>query len=53
MIRIERDGVYAAETNPSWYHNVKANLGIMVQDGFEISRFTAREVTDDEREPSG
>ena len=56
VIRIERDGVYAvvasaggADTNPSWYHNVKANPDVVVQDRTEISRFTAREVTDDER----
>lgn len=49
MIRIERDGVYAAETNPSWYHNVKAHPDVVVQDRTEISRFTAREVADDER----
>lgn len=56
VIRIERDGVYAvvasaggADTNPSWYHNVKADPDVVVQDGAEISRFTAREVTDNER----
>jgi F420H(2)-dependent quinone reductase len=56
LMRVEHDGVYAivasvggAPKNPVWYANVKADPDVELQDGTETGRFTAREVTGDEK----
>lgn len=38
-----------APTNPAWYHNLKANPHVELQDGATRRDYTAREVTGDER----
>lgn len=57
LMRVEENGRYAMVAskggnpqNPNWYHNVKANPEVTVQDGDTISTMTAREVTGTERE---
>ena len=56
LMRVEHDGRYAivaslggAPKNPVWYHNVKANPQVELQDGTETNDFVAREVTGDEK----
>ena len=51
LMRVERDGSYAmvgsiggAPKHPTWYHNVKANPNVIVQDGDKVFQMTAREV---------
>ena len=56
LMRVEQDGVYAvvaslggAAKNPVWYHNLKANPHVELQDGATKREFTARELTGDEK----
>ncbi len=56
LMRVEHDGTYAivaslggAPKNPVWYNNVKADPNLELQDGTESGRYTAREVTGDEK----
>ncbi len=56
LMRVERDGVYAvvaslggAAHNPVWYHNLKADPHVELQDGATTRDYLAREVTGDEK----
>ena len=56
LMRVEHDGEYAivaslggAPKNPVWYHNVKANPRVELQDGTESHDYDAREVFGDEK----
>ena len=56
LMRVEADGRYAvvaslggAPTHPVWYHNVKANPRVALQDGPDKKEYLAREVTGDEK----
>ena len=56
LMRVEHDGTYAvvasiggAPRNPRWYHNIKANPHVELQDGPLKRDYTAREVTGDEK----
>jgi deazaflavin-dependent oxidoreductase (nitroreductase family) len=56
LMRVEHDGVYAivaslggAPKHPVWYHNVKADPKVDLQDGTETHDFVAREVTGEEK----
>jgi len=56
LMRVEHDGLYAvvaslggAPKNPVWYHNVKANPLVELQDGAVRKDYTAREVTGEEK----
>jgi F420H(2)-dependent quinone reductase len=56
LMRVEHGGVYAivaslggAPRNPVWYHNVKADPNVELQDGTSAAGFTAREVTGEEK----
>ena len=51
LMRVEKDGRYAmvgsiggAPKHPTWYHNVKANPNVTVQDGDKVFEMAAREV---------
>ncbi|MET7689356.1 nitroreductase family deazaflavin-dependent oxidoreductase [Streptomyces sp. NPDC005483] len=57
LMRVEHDGSYAvvasqggAPKHPVWYHNVKADPQVELQDGPVKRDFTAREVTGAERD---
>ncbi len=57
LMRVTEDGRYAMVASngghpkhPAWYHNVKANPAVQVQDGDEVSAMTARELEGPERE---
>lgn len=57
LMRVEEDGRYAMvaskggdPSHPLWYHNVKANPTVVVQDGDKVATLTAREVEGAERE---
>lgn len=57
LMRVEKDGRYAmvaskggAPEHPSWYHNVRANPTVTVQDGDKVVTLTARELDGTERE---
>jgi F420H(2)-dependent quinone reductase len=57
LMRVEKDGRYAivaskggAPEHPAWYHNVKANPVLTVQDGEQAFTRTARELEGNERE---
>ena len=57
LMRVEENGRYAMVASkggdpkhPVWYHNVKANPTVTVQDGDKVSTMTAREVDGAERE---
>jgi deazaflavin-dependent oxidoreductase (nitroreductase family) len=57
LMRVEEEGRYAMVASkggdpqhPSWYHNVKANPRVTVQDGATIVELTARELDGAERE---
>jgi deazaflavin-dependent oxidoreductase (nitroreductase family) len=56
LMRVEHDGVYAivaslggAPKHPVWYHNVKAEPRVELQDGTATRDFLAREVTGEEK----
>ncbi len=56
LMRVEHDGVYAvvaslggAAKSPVWYHNLKANPHVELQDGPTKRDYTAREVTGKEK----
>ncbi|WP_406470951.1 nitroreductase family deazaflavin-dependent oxidoreductase [Streptomyces sp. NBC_01615] len=56
LMRVEHDGSYAAVASlggapkhPVWYHNVKSDPRVELQDGPERREFTAREITGDEK----
>jgi F420H(2)-dependent quinone reductase len=56
LMRVEHDGEYAvvaskggAAHNPVWYHNLKANPHVELQDGDATRDYEARELSDDER----
>jgi F420H(2)-dependent quinone reductase len=57
LMRVEEGGKYAMVASkggdpehPAWYHNVKANPEVTVQDGDTVATMTAREVDGTERE---
>ena len=56
LMRVEHDGEYAvvaslggAPKHPVWYHNVKANPRVELQDGTSSGEYEAREVFGDEK----
>jgi deazaflavin-dependent oxidoreductase (nitroreductase family) len=56
LMRVEREGLYAvvaslggAPRNPVWYHNLKKNPHVELQDGATKRDYTAREVTGEEK----
>jgi deazaflavin-dependent oxidoreductase (nitroreductase family) len=56
LMRVEHEGQYAivaslggAPKHPVWYHNVKAEPHVELQDGTVTKDYTAREVTGDEK----
>lgn len=56
VIRVEDGGTYlavaslgGAPNNPSWYHNLRANPQVQVQDGPQVGEYTARLAEGDER----
>jgi deazaflavin-dependent oxidoreductase (nitroreductase family) len=56
VMRVEHDGRYAivaslggSDKNPVWYHNVKANPHVELQDGADRWDMMAREVAGDEK----
>lgn len=56
LMRVEHDGEYAvvaslggAPKHPVWYHNIKANPRVELQDGPDNGDYEAREVFGDER----
>ena len=56
LMRVEHDGEYAivassygADTHPAWYHNVKADPHVQLQDGTVCGDYLAREVTGAEK----
>jgi deazaflavin-dependent oxidoreductase (nitroreductase family) len=57
IMRVERDGVYAAiasyagnQRNPQWYHNLLAHPEAELQDGAEVRRVRARELSGAEKQ---
>lgn len=57
LMRVEHDGVYAAVASkggapehPAWYHNIKANPEVEVQDGTARQDAVAREISGSERD---
>src|SRR6266540_2267560 len=56
LMRVEHDGVYAVVAslggsphNPDWYHNLRKNPHVELQDGAAKRDYTAREVTGEEK----
>jgi deazaflavin-dependent oxidoreductase (nitroreductase family) len=56
LMRVEHDGTYAvvaslggAPQHPVWYHNVRANPLVELQDGPHKRDMTAREITGQEK----
>ena len=56
LMRVEHDGVYAAvaslggsPAHPVWYHNLKKNPHVELQDADDKRDYVAREVTGDEK----
>ncbi|HLR84225.1 MAG TPA: nitroreductase family deazaflavin-dependent oxidoreductase [Nocardioidaceae bacterium] len=56
LMRVEHDGEYAvvasqggAPTHPQWFHNVKSDPNVELQDGPTKQPMVAREATGDER----
>lgn len=56
LMRVEHDGRYAAvasmggqPTHPTWYHTLRANPALQLQDGAACTAMLARELTGDER----
>jgi F420H(2)-dependent quinone reductase len=57
LMRVEHDGRYAvvaslggAPQHPVWYHNVRANPRVELQDGPQRGDYEARELSGEERE---
>ncbi|MBB2891820.1 nitroreductase family deazaflavin-dependent oxidoreductase [Flexivirga oryzae] len=57
LMRVEHDGVYAAVASkggapehPAWYHNIKTNPQVEVQDGTSTHDGVARQISGAERE---
>jgi F420H(2)-dependent quinone reductase len=57
VMRVEDGGTYTmiaskggTPEHPAWYHNVKANPEITVQDGTAVGSYVAREISGDERQ---
>ena len=57
VMRVEHDGRYAviaskggSPEHPSWYHNIRANPEVRLQDGAVTHDYVAREVEGAERE---
>lgn len=57
LMRVEHDGEYALIASkagmphhPGWFHNLRADTRVSVQDGSEPKQYTVREVTGDERD---
>jgi deazaflavin-dependent oxidoreductase (nitroreductase family) len=57
LMRVEHDGTYAvvaslggAPEHPVWYHNLKANPHVELQDRATKRDYTAREVSGDEKD---
>lgn len=57
LMRVEHDGRYAIVAsyggrphNPAWYHNVRANPQVVVQDGAVTRDVVARELSGEEYE---
>jgi deazaflavin-dependent oxidoreductase (nitroreductase family) len=57
LMRVEHDGRYAvvaskggSAKNPAWYHNLRANPHVELQDGPVKRDYLAREATGDEKE---
>ncbi len=57
VMRVERDGVYLAVAsyagnprNPQWYYNLIAHPGAQLQDGLDVHRVRARELTGEEKQ---
>lgn len=55
LMRVEHDGAYAvvasqggAPTNPSWYHNLKADPHVELRDATQVFDMTAREIDGEE-----
>ncbi len=56
LMRVEHEGVYAvvaslggAAHNPHWYHNLRKNSHVELQDGAVKRDYTAREVSGEEK----
>ena len=56
LMRVEHDGVYAvvgslggAAHHPQWYHNLRANPHVELQDGATKRDYLARELTGDDK----
>jgi deazaflavin-dependent oxidoreductase (nitroreductase family) len=56
LMRVEHDGEYAvvasrggSAKNPTWYHNLKQNPHVELQDGSVTHDYRAREVSGDEK----
>lgn len=56
LMRVEHEGEYAvvaslggAPKHPVWYHNIKANPRVELQDGAQTGDYEAREVFGDEK----
>jgi len=56
LMRVEHEGVYAVvaslggdSKNPAWYHNLKQNSHVELQDGATKRDYLAREVTGDQK----
>jgi F420H(2)-dependent quinone reductase len=56
LIRVEHDGIYAvvasrggAPRNPVWYHNLKKNPHVELQDGAPKRDYMARELSGDDK----
>jgi F420H(2)-dependent quinone reductase len=56
LMRVEHEGIYAvvaslggAPQHPAWFHNLKANPHVELQDGTHKGDYLAREVTDEEK----
>ena len=55
LMRVEHDGAYlavasmgGAPTNPTWYHNLKADPQVELRDATQVWDMTAREIDGDE-----
>ncbi len=57
LMRVEHDGTYAAvaskggaPSHPQWYHNLRANPSVTLQDGTTTTAVRAREISGAERD---